>query len=63
MRLIGMQPVYYDTVASALLWTLDKGLGTDFTPEVGEAWAATYAVLAGAMRDAAQKNAATGAVI
>lgn len=46
----------YDTVASALLWTLEQGLGEQFTPDVEEAWIAVYGVLSGAM-----KAAATGA--
>ncbi|MBI1371795.1 MAG: hemin receptor [Phycisphaera sp.] len=44
---------HYDTVGSALLWTLGKGLGDAFTEEVESAWAATYNVLATTMKDAA----------
>jgi hemoglobin-like flavoprotein len=36
----------YQTVGEALLWTLEKGLGDSFTPEVKEAWAETYGILA-----------------
>ncbi|MCC7449403.1 MAG: hemin receptor [Anaerolineae bacterium] len=36
----------YATVGEALLWTLEQGLGPDFTPEVREAWAHTYSLLA-----------------
>lgn len=43
----------YDTVGVALLWTLEQGLGDQFTPEVAEAWAQTYTTLANAMKDAA----------
>jgi hemoglobin-like flavoprotein len=43
----------YDTVAAALLWTLEKGLGVAFTPSVKEAWVAVYGVLAGTMKQAA----------
>ncbi len=42
----------YDTVGAALLWTLERGLGPEFTPEVKCAWAAVYAVLAKTMIDA-----------
>jgi hemoglobin-like flavoprotein len=42
-------------VASALLWTLEQGLGEDFTPEVKTAWTETYMLLAGVMKDAAKK--------
>ena len=49
----GTQPEHYDTVAEALLWTLEQGLGDDFTPEVREAWAETYTTLATVMKKAA----------
>lgn len=58
----GVQPGHYDTVGAALLWTLEKGLGPDFTPEVKEAWAAVYGVLAKTMKDAAYKGVASDAV-
>src|SRR5262249_28238363 len=35
----GVKHEHYDTVGAALLWTLEQGLGEDFTPEVKEAWA------------------------
>ena len=50
----GVQDSHYDTVASALLWTLEQGLGSAFTPEVKEAWVAVYGVLASTMKDAAK---------
>jgi len=40
----------YDTVAEALLWTLEKGLGSDFTPEVRDAWRTVYCLLADVMK-------------
>ena len=48
----------YGTVATALLWTLEQGLGPAFTPPVKQAWTETYLTLAGVMRDAAAKEAA-----
>ncbi len=54
----GVTDAHYGTVGAALLWTLEKGLGKAWTPEVAEAWAAAYAVLSGAMRDAAHAVAA-----
>lgn len=48
----GVREKDYDTVGRALIWTLRKGLGDDFTPEAEAAWAETYAALAGAMKDA-----------
>jgi hemoglobin-like flavoprotein len=58
----GVLPAHYDTVGAALLWTLEKGLGPDFTPEVKDAWAAVYGILAGTMKDAAYKGVAPDAV-
>jgi hemoglobin-like flavoprotein len=49
----GVQPAQYDTVASALLWTLQQGLGDAFTPAVKTAWTEAYTVLASTMKDAA----------
>ena len=48
----GVRDSDYDTVATALLWTLEKGLGADFTPAVKDAWTACYGVLAGEMKAA-----------
>ncbi|MGG7567204.1 globin family protein [Rhodovulum sp. DZ06] len=49
----GITAPMYDTVGAALLFTLEKGLGDDWTPEVAEAWAETYGLVAGVMKDAA----------
>jgi len=35
----GVKDEYYETVGEALLWTLEQGLGKDFTPDVKDAWA------------------------
>jgi len=40
----------YETVGEALLWTLEQGLGPSFTPDVREAWAALYRLVADTMR-------------
>lgn len=48
----GVQAAHYTTVAAALLWTLEKGLGDAFTPAVKEAWTETYMVLATTMQGA-----------
>jgi hemoglobin-like flavoprotein len=50
----GVRDGDYDTVGSALLWTLEQGLGSNFTPDTKMAWTATYTLLAGVMKDAAQ---------
>lgn len=49
----GVQERHYATVGAALLWTLDKGLGAAFTPEVKEAWRTVYKLLADTMKAAA----------
>jgi len=49
----GVQPEHYDTVGTALLQTLEQGLGPDFTPPVKAAWTTVYTVLATTMKDAA----------
>jgi hemoglobin-like flavoprotein len=46
----GVKPSDYDTVGAAFLWTLDKGLGPAFTPDVKAAWTAVYTVLASTMQ-------------
>ncbi len=53
----GVEPVHYEAVGAALLWTLEKGLGYAFTPEVREAWALVYATLADVMQTAAYGTA------
>jgi hemoglobin-like flavoprotein len=42
----GVKKEQYDTVGQALIWTLEQGLGADFTPEVKEAWTKVYTLLA-----------------
>lgn len=49
----GVQTHHYDTVGAALLWTLEQGLGKDFTPETKSAWTETYKLVAGTMQGAA----------
>ena len=49
---------HYESVGAALLWTLEQGLGEEFTPEVEEAWAETYWTLATVMKGAVAKAAA-----
>jgi hemoglobin-like flavoprotein len=49
----GVQAEHYATVGEALLWTLGAVFGPAFTPEVEDAWAAAYGLLAGVMQEAA----------
>ena len=45
----GAKPDHYPVVGAALLWTLEKGLGSAWTPEVASAWTAAYGTLSGFM--------------
>ena len=45
----GVTADQYAPVGAALLWTLEKGLGPDFTPETKAAWTEAYTALAGVM--------------
>jgi hemoglobin-like flavoprotein len=48
----GVEEEHYATVGAALLWTLEKGLGPEFTPAVRDAWTSTYSLLANTMLEA-----------
>lgn len=45
----GVRPAHYKLVGNALLWTLQKGLGKDWTEEVKNAWSTCYKILADTM--------------
>jgi hemoglobin-like flavoprotein len=51
----GVKEEYYGKVGEALLWTLEQGLGEDFTPEVKEAWAEAYKLLSDVMINSARE--------
>jgi hemoglobin-like flavoprotein len=53
----GRSDAHHATIFSALLWTLEKGLRADFTPQVRSAWIKTYGVLSQSMRSAALEAA------
>jgi nitric oxide dioxygenase len=40
-----VQTEHFEPVGEALIWTLEKGLGPDFTPEVKAAWIAMYQIV------------------
>ena len=42
----GVTKAHYAIVGEALLWTLGQGLGDDFTPDVEQAWAEVYGIIA-----------------
>jgi hemoglobin-like flavoprotein len=45
----GVRPAHYKLIGTALLWTLQKGLGSDWNEEVKNAWATCYKILADTM--------------
>lgn len=51
----GVTSAHYAPVGAALLWTLEQGLGADFTTPLREAWSDAYAALTAVMQRAAGK--------
>jgi hemoglobin-like flavoprotein len=45
----GARAEHYPVVGAALLWTLEKGLGDAWTPELADAWSTAYGTLSGYM--------------
>jgi hemoglobin-like flavoprotein len=52
----GAEPAHYPAVGEALLWTLEQGLGSSWTPDVAAAWAAAYSMLSDLMIGAADSD-------
>jgi hemoglobin-like flavoprotein len=52
----GVTADHYAPVGEALLWTLEQGLGAEFTPSVKAAWTEAYLALSGAMKRAAAER-------
>jgi hemoglobin-like flavoprotein len=52
----GVEDRHYAVVESALLWTLKEGLGSEFTPEVEDAWRTAYGVLASTMKQSTEEE-------
>lgn len=52
----GVKPEHYAPVGEALIWTLEQGLGPDFTPETRQSWIAAYGALSGVMIAASCRN-------
>jgi len=53
----GVEPIHYTYVGNALMRTLKKGLGDDFTPELFDAWVEAFRMLAQIMKNAAYGSA------
>jgi hemoglobin-like flavoprotein len=45
----GVKPGHYAPVGAALLWTLERGLGAGWTPQLAAAWTSAYTTLSGFM--------------
>jgi hemoglobin-like flavoprotein len=41
----GVEAAHYQPVGAALLWTLERGLGEQWTPQLAAAWGAAYSTL------------------
>lgn len=54
----GVKAAHYAPVGAALIWTLEQGLGEDFTLETRAAWLEAYTLLSGVMMAAAETPAA-----
>jgi hemoglobin-like flavoprotein len=54
----GVADEHYETVGAALLWSLQRVLGRAFTPQVEQAWATVYGLLATTMKDAMKEAVA-----
>jgi hemoglobin-like flavoprotein len=49
----GVTDGHYESVGAALLWTLEQGLGSEWTSETKAAWSSAYLLLTGVMREGA----------
>ena len=54
----GVKPEHYQPVGEALLWTLERGLGEQWTPDLAAAWVAAYTLLSDFMIDEAYSRSA-----
>jgi hemoglobin-like flavoprotein len=52
----GVRPAHYKLVGKALLWTLEQGLGRDWTIEMKNAWFICYTTLSETMIGASAKG-------
>jgi hemoglobin-like flavoprotein len=52
----GVELRHFDSVGDALLWALRETLGGAFTPELHDAWAQAYTLVASVMRRALERR-------
>ena len=57
----GVVDAHYTIVAEALLWTLQQGLGEEFTAESRDAWVAAYSLMASVMQQGGRELPALAA--
>jgi len=53
----GVTTAHYQLVGEVLMWTLERGLASDFTPDVQRAWRGVYGLIAAAMQAGAAEAA------
>jgi len=56
----GVTDSHYESVGAALLWTLEQGLGSEWTSEANAAWSRAYLLLTGVMRESTGSSAEAG---
>jgi hypothetical protein len=58
-----VQAVDYQPVGASLLWTLEQGLGANWTPQLADAWTEAYKTLADYMTAEAYATAPPNSAI
>ena len=51
----GVKDTHYKAVGEALIWTLERGLANEFTPDVERAWVRVYLLIAATMQAGADE--------
>lgn len=54
-RTYGVRDRHYETVGEALIWTLERGLGEEFTDHHRQSWLAAYQLLGETMKEGAAR--------
>ena len=54
----GVRPDHYTSVGTALLWTLEQGLGEAWNETLKSSWIEIYTALSGAMIEAQEEQRA-----
>jgi len=52
----GVQPAHYSLVGEALLWSLERGLGDNWTPGVAASWSKAYGIISTVMIERGRHN-------